>query len=266
MAVHLRPVSTIVLTVFPLLLMLSAHASLSQSSVVGKSCDLAVFGEKDTKAFLTFFGDLHAAVEKQDAGAIALLVRYPLRINNGRGSFYIQDASSLQSRFQEIFPFKIRQAVLSETHDTVTCTYAGIMYGNGEVWVNTAGRGYRIETINLPDTDAPSDRNDGKVLLACQTNSRRIIVDTSLDGTPRYRSWTLGHSSTGKADIEILKGHRGFEGTGPCAHEVFTFTTGKTKVTLEGIGCTQDTPPAGAKARLEIANPTESDPRGSWCF
>ncbi len=47
---------------------------------------LAILGARDRAEFLRFDSALNAALEKQDAAALALLVRFPLRVNQADGS------------------------------------------------------------------------------------------------------------------------------------------------------------------------------------
>jgi hypothetical protein len=111
---------------FLAMLLLVSGFAFSQSTVVGENCDLAVFGEKDTKTFLRFDKELRNALVKHDTGAITLLASYPLRINDSRGSYYIHDAASLALRFEELFPPPIRNAILGERLVTISCNYSGI--------------------------------------------------------------------------------------------------------------------------------------------
>jgi hypothetical protein len=76
-------------------------AAFAQGSKLGESCDLASQGANETETFLAFDRELCSALSKQDGGVIALLVNFPLRVNDERGSFYLKDPASLQGRFQE---------------------------------------------------------------------------------------------------------------------------------------------------------------------
>jgi hypothetical protein len=132
-------------------LVILATSSFPQAAVLGENCDLAVLGATETKSFLAFDRELRSSLSRQDAAMMALLVKYPLRINDDRGSYYLDDAESLQLRFQEIFPRAVRDAVLKQGPETVSCTSSGIMYGDGVVWVNPKGDRYAVETVHLPE-------------------------------------------------------------------------------------------------------------------
>ncbi len=252
---------TVILTVL-------LRTALPQTAVVGKNCDLAVLGANEAKTFLAFDRELRSALSKQDAGMMALLVRNPLRINDDRGSYYVEDAASLQGRFHDIFPPAVRQAVLNERPEAIECSYRGIMYGDGVVWVNPTNKGYLIWTINLPAASRSTRAAvPGNVEFACETKQHRVIVDIGAQGAPRYRAWNKPRPLTEEPSMEVTQGKRTFEGTGPCAHPVWTFTRGSTTFIVEGMDCSSDSdpPPDGANGRLEVL--AGDRPEATWwCF
>jgi hypothetical protein len=254
-----------------LLPLIFAPLAFPQASIVGPSCDLKVLGGTQAKDFLAFDRDLRGALSTQDAGKVALLVNFPLRVNDDRGSYYIQDAQSLQGRFNEIFPDTVRKTVLNEKPEAIECTWWGIMYGNGEVWVHSANGRYGIASVSLPDAGQlfrPS--KPGGVQFACRTAKSRAIVDIGPDGTPHYRGWNATTSLTEKPDIDIPKGTATLEGTGSCAHRTWTFKGPTLKVVIEELGCMPDSnqPPQGAVGILDVS-PIPPPPDAyitPWCF
>jgi len=161
-------------------LVILASLSFPQVAVLGENCDLAVLGGTETKSFVAFDRELRSSLSRQDAGVMALLVKYPLRVNDDRGSYYLDDAESLQSRFQEIFPRAVRDAVVKQGPETVSCTSSGTMYGDGVVWVNPKGDRYAVATVNLPEgTRSSKTQIAGRVEFACDANKHRVIVDLS---------------------------------------------------------------------------------------
>ena len=241
--------------------LINVATALPQSSRLGESCDLRALGATDTKSFIAFDRELRAAMSKQDAVAVAFLVKQPLRINDDRGSFYLNDAASLQSRFQEVFPPRVRTTILKQPIEALFCNSNGIMYGNGIVWVNLTGTRYAIETIN----GVGSPPATGKIEFICETDKERIVIDTGAIGAPRYRTWNKPRALTDKPDLEIPNGDQQVEGTGVCAYSVWTFTSGATKVIAEGLGCFGDSPPKGAKGRLRWSI-KDAPPTNLWCF
>jgi hypothetical protein len=238
--------------------------------VVGKSCDLAILGEPNAKNFLAFDRDLRDALSRQDAGKVALLVNFPLRVNDDRGSYYIKDAQSLQGRFLEIFPLSVRRIILNQKPDAVSCTWWGINYGNGDVWVRPTDKRYGIESVSLPGTGQLFRiSKPGNVQFACRSATSRAIVDIGIDGAPRFRAWDTAKALTDKPDKDISKGTAVLEGTGACVHRVWTFTDPATKVDIEELGCMPDSnqPPAGAIGILDVSSPSAPDTYVTpWCF
>lgn len=249
-------------------LVILASSSFPQAAVLGENCDLAVLGGTETKSFLAFDRELRSSLSKQDAAVMALLVKYPLRINDDRGSYYLDDSGSLQSRFQEIFPPAVRDAVLKQGPETVACNSGGIMYGDGVVWVNPKDHRYAIETVNLPGgTGLSKNQIAGRVEFVCDAEKHRVIVDTDASGAPHYRAWNKPRSLTEKPDMEISSGKKDYEGSGPCSYTIWTFTSGATKFVVHGLGgCYEDShqPPADARGRLEVSTPGKPDVSW-WC-
>lgn len=95
-AMNIKSLTQVVLLGSAVALVIAPRTAFSQQpSWIGESCDLRVFGVAETAGFLTFDRDLRHALSKQDAGSLALLVRFPLRINGDRGSWYVNDARPL---------------------------------------------------------------------------------------------------------------------------------------------------------------------------
>lgn len=68
------------------LLILGAQPAGAGDTVLGRSCDLAQLGATDKQAFLAFDRELRVALSERDAAAIALLVSFPLHINESGGA------------------------------------------------------------------------------------------------------------------------------------------------------------------------------------
>ncbi len=241
------------------------NVAYSQSARVGESCDLGVLGVKESKDFFLFDRELRTALSKEDTEMTALLVTYPLRVGDERGSYSIGDPSSLQRRFPEVFPSEVRQIVLKQRPETVFCNYTGIAYGNGNVWVTVTNQGYVVQAVNLPDGAADNTSLPRTVKFVCRTDNARAIVDADGKGTPRYRAWNKPRSLMDKPDTEITNGREHFEGTGPCAYAMWSFTSGASEFVVEGLGCTDKRVPEGAVGQLAVSTKDKSTVT-SWCF
>jgi hypothetical protein len=245
---------------FAFFLIVLAGTAFGQSAL-GENCDLRVFSVAERENFLAFDRELREALAKQDAGMMALMVKYPLRVNDERGSYYIHDAASLDGRIQEIFTSAVRDTVLKERSDTVWCNYTGITYGNGVLWINLTGDHYAVQTVNLP-TSTPSLRTRrNKLEFVCNADKHRVIVDEE-GGNLRYRAWNKPRPLTEKPDIEISRGKKSFEGSGPCAYAFWKFDGGTARFTVEGLGACDPETPSDAVGRLQVS--ISGKPDVSW--
>ena len=230
---------------------LLSQALFSQQPVTKKDCALTSFSR-----------ELNAAIKERDAAKVALMVVYPLRVNDERGSYYIKDAESLQGRFTDIFTPAVEEAIASQKVESSNCGPPRFMYGSGDVWVALTEQGYAIETVNLPGKDDKRNTS-GHVRVTCRTAGYRIIVDVGGSGTLRLRAWQKGQSLMQKPDIELHDGKESIEGTGACAYPVWSFNDGGKRLSIEGLGCFGDSqsPPPNATGQF-IASTGAT----SWCF
>lgn len=247
-----------------LLLWLIASVAYCQNTKLGDSCDLSVLGAKDTKSFLAFDKELRVAIAKQDVVAMAFLVQFPLRVHSETGNYSLDDPAALQSHLQEVFPTAVRKAILDQKVEETFCKDEGVMYGNGEVWINATKLGYAIQIVNLRSAAHTAVANDRQIDFVCQTEKFRIVVD-SVARTSRYRAWNKPHPVTGEPDLEIKSGEQTVEGTGPCAHPVWKFKNRSASYIIQDLGCTEDAPPKDAKGMFEVQIQGQSKASG-WCY
>lgn len=259
------------IAVFLLLSILGLTSNAAADTRLGDSCDLSVLGVKDKSEFLRFDGALRSALEKQDAAALALLVQFPLALNYPDGSHVsLGNAAALQKQFAEVFPPTTQEIVAGQKSDVLFCKPdGGVMYGNGELWVDLVGEGnarqFRLIAVNVPDGAAsPGKPGEAKVQLACSTDRFRIVVDAVGDGDPRYRSWNKPHAPPDKPALE-LKGQADGEGTGSCFHRIWRFKNANADYVLSEPGCTEGKVPDKAKAELEVQIGSKSQ-LTSWCY
>jgi hypothetical protein len=226
----------------------------------------------DVRNFLTFDrfdNELRLAIAKQDALALAFLVKFPLTVNDASGSISLKDAATLKTHFQEVFSPAVRKAILDQPRKEQSCMPGGVMYGAGVVWVGASKRGYAVEVVNRDAVPPfPDNRNASKINFICQTQAHRIVVDTLAGGTLRYRAWDKPRPVTETPDLEISTGEGTFEGHSVCAYPVYTFKNGSTVYQIEGaLGCWGDNepgPPKGATGRLEVT--IEGKAADQWCY
>lgn len=241
---------------------------------LGDGCDLAILGAKDKGEFMRFDSALNAAIQAQDAAALAPLVKFPLRVNQaGGGHVSIDNAAALQARFAQVFTPAVRAAVTRQKPDALFCKAdGGVMYGDGEVWadrLDVAGGGpqFRVTAVNLPAGAAASATAkapaaaEAKPLLACSTDKFHVVIDGN--DTPRYRSWNKPHAPPDAPALELV-GKADSEGSGSCRHRIWRFRSGNVDYVLSEPGCGPATP-QGAQAQLEVLIGGQSRLR-AWCY
>lgn len=184
---------------------------------------------------------------------LALLLKYPFRVNDDRGSYYLHDAASFSGRAREIFTPLVRETVLNQHVETIWCNYTGIMYGDGVVWVNPKDGGFAIEAVNIPAKLGSPKSVSNSIEFVCSAEKHRVIVDHDKEGKLRYRSWNKPRSLIEKPDFEISGGKQHFEGTGPCVHAIWQFNGGSTNFSVTQVGGCFPDAPKDAIGLLEVS-------------
>ena len=98
------------------------------------------------------------AVAAHDAAAVAELVSYPIVVSvNGRKST-IQSAKAFIAAYDAIMTPDIVAAVTTQKYEDLFVTSHGVMFGNGQVWVNgvckdEACKRLDVKVITIQHTD-----------------------------------------------------------------------------------------------------------------
>lgn len=220
---------------------------------------------QQVQVFRRFDAELRSALERNDAAALAFLIRFPLRVNTSKGELLIPDAESLDGHYAQIFTTEVRSDVLATASDDYICRYdEGLGYKRGILWVSTDGHRFTLGTVNVRDTQATSKKS--ALVYTCETKSHRIAIDELEDGGFRYRSWNKPKSLSVAADVDLAHGKEEFQGTGVCAYSVYTFTSGDAVYEVDGgLGCTDGSEPAKATGHLSVTIDGKQVTEG-WCF
>jgi len=104
--------------------------------------------------------ELQTAVRRHDAGAIAALVAFPLRVNSGRHSRLVRSPAAFVREYDSLFNANVRAAVLAQDPDSTSLSGMGLStLGKGQVWLiddcALSRRRYRCLTISALNLDAP---------------------------------------------------------------------------------------------------------------
>lgn len=223
-----------------LALALLSPLALAADSALGDHCDLKALSVPDKQGFLAFDRDLRAALQAENAAALAMLVEFPLSLNHGDGAkTAFVNPTALILRFREAFPEDVRTAVLQQRASELFCNARGIAYGEGRVWVEVSGGPkrpqYRVATVNLKTLDDDRART---LAYVCETEKHRVAVDSDGDWA-RYRAWEKPRSPIEPPSLELL-GSQSVEGSGECAHPVWTFDDAGTRIVVSEGGCSDE--------------------------
>lgn len=117
-----------------LVLCLGAAPALAQSDADTDGRIDIVLG--DHSAYRTAFDAIQEAVANEDASAFAAWVSYPIKVVADGEAMTISDETQFAEHFDNIVTEEIRAAILDQTWETLFVNYQGVMFGNGQVWLN----------------------------------------------------------------------------------------------------------------------------------
>lgn len=256
-----------------LALAIPARAALAGDTVLGESCDLkSVFEVTDKQDFLDFDASLRAALKNGDPSALALLVKFPLGLQDADGSsIAITDAATLQSKFDLAFPQSVRDAILKLKPTDLWCNYVQAFYHGDGVQMNIeqvdvgASKEFRVTSVDRIPSSNPLTNADRQIRFVCHTPKHRILIDQTGTEKLRYRAWVKPHTFPDKPDMEIGTGTETLEGSDICGHAIWTFKNGKTQYQVSELGCTDGSEPKGSIGSVEVTvgdKPAET----LWCY
>lgn len=129
----------------PLAAQTTSAAAVCESSTIDARKPEYVMGAK------TFLSTLQTALRADKPQLVANAVRFPLRVNVNRKSSYVASRQVFLTRFGQLFPSQMRQAVLSQRSTCLFGNDQGVMIGDGEVWFDQDSDGvFRIHALNIP--------------------------------------------------------------------------------------------------------------------
>ena len=79
---------------------------------------------------------LQRAVAANDTAAVAALVNYPFVTVRDGESLRVADAEAFVREYDRIMTPPIAEAIKRQKYSQLMVNYKGVMFGNGEAWVN----------------------------------------------------------------------------------------------------------------------------------
>ena len=116
---------TLALGASPVFAQTVADVNASIETVLG---DSAKYGEA--------FEAIQAAVGAGEAAVVADWVSYPITVREGGDEVIIEGPEDFIAQYDQIITDAISQAVVSQKYEDLFVNADGVMFGNGEVWLN----------------------------------------------------------------------------------------------------------------------------------
>jgi len=110
-------------------------ATFAQSAAdVDKSIDTNLGDHAEYQALFTH---LQKGVAAHDPAAVAALVHYPITIKIKASPTTFRTPQQFIASYDEIFTPAITKAVTDQKYSDLFVNYKGVMFGNGQVWLNS---------------------------------------------------------------------------------------------------------------------------------
>jgi hypothetical protein len=96
-----------------------------------------------------FMSNLKSWVKSDDSASIGKLIRYPLDVSlDGEIDYTVKDLAEFKRLYRRIFYPQFKQQIAAIRDDDISCSWRGIGFGQGEVWLQPGeGRGVIISAI-----------------------------------------------------------------------------------------------------------------------
>jgi hypothetical protein len=127
-------------------ILIPAAPAAAQETSVDQSID-ALLG--DHEKFKTVIVALQTAVAAHDAAGVATLVRYPITLRINGKKMVIRSAKDFVKHYDAIVTPEIARAVTEEKYADLFVNSQGVMFGNGEVWLNGICRDSACKTFDV---------------------------------------------------------------------------------------------------------------------
>ena len=123
-----------------------ASAIADDPSAVNQAIDEALGDHVRYEAVIRQF---QQAVAANDAAAVAALVDYPFATVRDGQSLKIADAEAFVRDYDRIMTPPIAEAIKRQRYSELMVNYKGVMFGNGEAWVNGICRDDACKNVDV---------------------------------------------------------------------------------------------------------------------
>jgi hypothetical protein len=103
----------------------------------------------DHAQYQAFIATLRSALSAHDAKAVAGLVSYPITVVIQGKRTKIASPASFVPNYDAIVTPQIAQAVIKQKYDDMLVNSQGIMFGDGQVWINGICKSTACSTFDV---------------------------------------------------------------------------------------------------------------------
>jgi hypothetical protein len=171
--------------------------SFAQDKTLDAALDNA-FGSHDN--YLAVINRFQAAVKAHDTAAVAAAVRYPIGVEIKGKASTIKSASQFVQNYDAIMTKEITDAVVNQKLDDLFVNWKGIMFGNGQIWINGVCNDSTCKNVDIKVATIQSTAN-----IAAPAPSREVRCGWIENPTPgnlwlidKDATWTI--TSQGQAE------------------------------------------------------------------
>jgi hypothetical protein len=137
----------ILISIFSMSFTFAKSLMIAPETETSSGCDLEVAGFNEKESFLKFFPLLKEAVKTKDPKKISPFMLYPFKVN-GKTTIKIKNAQEFEAKFKTLITEKIIVVISNQKIEDLFCQYQGVMFGDGEVWVQKINGKVGISAIN----------------------------------------------------------------------------------------------------------------------
>ena len=95
------------------------------------------------------FDAIQQAVVDNDAARLAQWVSFPITVKMGDKQITLKDADDFVAAYPKLFTDGIKNAVINQKFEDIFVNYQGLMFGNGQIWMNGICKTDACETVDV---------------------------------------------------------------------------------------------------------------------
>jgi hypothetical protein len=96
-----------------------------------------------------FLADLQHSVAVDDRAHVAEMVRFPVSITVSGKSMTLRNRDQLLKYYDVAFDAKVKGFIAKQKASELFCDWKGLMIGQGEIWIGTAGKSSHLRIIAI---------------------------------------------------------------------------------------------------------------------